>query len=133
MKKVAQLKRIQNSFAAMSVGQRLAWLLVLRGLTQSEAARQASISQSAIANLIGSASRQPCAKTLLSLASTLNTTPHFLLFGEGDPLCSGTTHEPEEHQLLSIFRKLDPQKRSHVLTFAQLMQSKSDGGRPRNL
>lgn len=121
MTKEAKPKRLQKSFATMSVGQRLAWLLVVRRLTQSEAARQANLSQSAIANLIRSTSRRPCANTLLSLARTLATTPHFLLYGEGDPLRDSTPYEPEEHQLLNLFRRAEPEKRSHILTFARLI------------
>lgn len=105
----------------MSVGERLNWLLVVRRLTQSDAAKLCGISQATIANIVGNPKRKPNAKTLLSLAHALNTSPEFLLMGEGNPIRDRASQTDEEATLLTTFRKLDQRGKSNVLVFAKIM------------
>jgi len=119
-------KRRRGDATLTSMGQRLAWLLVVRRLTQVEAAELAGISQSAIANLIRSATRQPSAKTLLGLAQALGTSPQFLLKGEGPPIVDGEPGTTVEQQLLSQFRKLPAHHQAHVVTFIKVLRGSAD-------
>lgn len=113
--------RSKKSFITMSVGERLRWLLVVRQLNQSEAATLCNISQATIANLVSDPKRKPNAKTLLSLAHALNTSPEFLLMGVGNPIRDSASQTDEEATLLTIFRKLDQRGRTNVLVFTRLM------------
>lgn len=125
-----RVKRIHaESFAAMSVGQRLQWLLVVRRLTQSEASRQSGISQATIATLVSTPSRSPSAKTLLALAHVLGTSPEFLLLGEGSPLHDSVSYADEEVALLAAFRKLDARGRNNMMMFVQILIQQA----PKNL
>ncbi|MBB2485487.1 helix-turn-helix transcriptional regulator [Mitsuaria sp. WAJ17] len=97
----------------------------MRQLSQSDAARLSGVSQPTIANLVNHDARQPSATTLLRLARALNTTPQFLLFGEGEPLVEAHARTDDERHLLSQFRKLAIRKRALVLSFVRLLTDRS--------
>lgn len=112
----------------MSIGERLRWLLVVRRRTQCEAAALAGLSQSTIGNLVATRSGKPSAHTLLVLARTLNTTPEFILFGEGQPLLDAVSTNDDEATLLSTFRRLNAQSRRTLLVFAGILSDNKEKG-----
>ncbi|WP_254845950.1 helix-turn-helix domain-containing protein, partial [Xanthomonas axonopodis] len=72
-------------FRQMTIGERIRWLLVIRHLTQQELASKIGITQGAVSNIVGSASRHPTARTLLKMADALECSAEFILLGEGSP------------------------------------------------
>lgn len=105
----------------MSIGQRVSWLLVVRQMTQAEAAAQMGLSQSAISNITSSASRKPSASTLLRMAEVLMCSPKFILYGQGHPFAESPPDDNREAELLAIFRRLDERQQDMALVFAKLL------------
>lgn len=107
----------------MTVGQRLAWLLTCRRVTQVELAARAGITQAAISNIIASSSREPSARTLLGLARALACSPDFILFGVGVPFDPVAVDGPQAAELVGIFRDLQRSDQGTLMVFARLLKS----------
>ncbi len=142
----ATLQDIENSWfsrwaKSVSVGERLRWLLEVRGYKQVQLAEamkklseqdpkdlpkqsRAATTQSSLSNVITNASRKPNAPTLLRLAAILQASPSWLLTGEGHPFEISTVGKKDEKALLEAFRNLDPDAKSALLTAAKAMAKK---------
>lgn len=111
----------QTSFKDMSVGDRVKWLLVVRQLTQSEAAVLIGVSQSTLANLISKPERKPSSTTLLSMAKVLDCKPTFLIQGLDPPTVQNTLKDAQQEELLTLFQNLSPIARQQLLVFARML------------
>lgn len=113
----------------MTLGERIQWLLVVRQLTQAEAAQLSGVSQSAISNLVRLPDRQPSSQTLLALAKTLRCDPRFIVHGTPLPDFSGLQghhmNDSEILELITLFERLDQPRRVQLLTLAKVLAGKS--------
>lgn len=112
-------------FRQMTIGERLRWLLVVRRLTQQELASMIGITQGAVSNIVGSASRQPTARTLLKMADALECSAEFILLGEGSPFEQVAPRNARETKLLSLYRRLKSTEQSTLTAFARILAGSS--------
>ncbi|WP_082522472.1 helix-turn-helix domain-containing protein [Acidovorax sp. Root402] len=121
----ARTRQKNKGLAAMTLGERIQWLLVVRQLTQAEAAKLAGVSQSAISNLVRLPGRQPSSQTLLALAKTLKCDPRFIASGSPSPDISSVQghhmNDGENIELLTLFEQLDQPKRMQLLVIARVL------------
>lgn len=111
----------RKEFEAMTVGGRIHWLLGFRRLTQSEVAKQAGISQSAISNIIRIPSRHPNAYTLLALSTVLDCMPSFILSGSPKPNPHDASKEFECAELFALFNQLNSLERTQLIVMARIL------------
>lgn len=117
-------RHLSGSFTQLTLGQRVQWLLMQRGLTQTEAAKLMSVSQATIANIVGSQKRQPSAKTLMKMARTLNCAPSFIMDGTGSQMSYAVANDDWQAELLTLFKGLDHSNQEMVLIFTRILCGK---------
>lgn len=105
-----------------SIGERLRWLLELRGITQVALAEKIGRTQASISNLTTNSSRRPNAETLLRLAAALECSAEWLVRGDGHPFEVNVIGKKAEKDLLQAFRAMDPQAQSALLAAAHAMK-----------
>lgn len=111
-------------FKAMSIGDRIRYVMEVREVKQTELAERLGIGQSAISNLVTDASRKPSAPTLLALAAELQINPNWILTGEGDPYgWAPVTHE-NQVELLNLFKGMTAEGKAALLAAARAMAKK---------
>ncbi|MCC4594329.1 helix-turn-helix domain-containing protein [Xanthomonas campestris pv. phormiicola] len=108
-------------FRQMTIGERLRWLLVVRRLTQQGLASKIGITQGAVSNIVGSASRQPTARTLLKMADALECSAEFILLGEGSLFEQVAPRNAREAELLCLYRSLQSTEQSTLMVFARIL------------
>lgn len=108
-------------FQQMTIGERIRWLLVFRRLTQQELASKIGITQSAVSNIVGSASRQPTARTLLKMADALECSAEFILLGEDSPFEQVAPRNARETELLSLYRSLQFTEQTTLMVIARIL------------
>ncbi|MFW3174043.1 helix-turn-helix domain-containing protein [Xanthomonas phaseoli] len=108
-------------FQQMTIGERIRWLLVFRRLTQQELASKIGITQGAISNIVGSASREPTARTLLKMADALECSAEFILLGEGSPFEQVAPRNARETELLSLYRSLQSTEQTTLMVIARIL------------
>ncbi|WP_306821651.1 helix-turn-helix domain-containing protein [Xanthomonas axonopodis] len=118
-------RRTMAKFRQMTIGERIRWLLVIRHLTQQELASKIGITQGAVSNIVGSASRHPTARTLLKMADALECSAEFILLGEGSPFAQVAPRNARETKLLSLYRRLKPTEQSTLTAFARILARSS--------
>lgn len=123
-------RRPQTPFEQLTLGQRVQWLLIRRKLTQTAAAKQIGITQATIANIISGA-RNPSAATLMKLARGLDTSPSFIMYGEGLALSMADPDDDPQAEILGIYRKLNTRDQQILLTFARMLLPKQNDSRKR--
>lgn len=115
----------KNGFMMMTPGERVRWLLVVRQLTQSDAARLAGISQSTISNIVRLRDRQPNSQSLLALSRVLECDPRFIVEGTHAPkISTPKVHHPKDVstlELITLFEQLTEQKRLQLLVMAKVL------------
>lgn len=111
-----------KNFKNLTIGDRLRYLIEVRGYTQVELAKKCGITQAAISNIVTDASRKPSAPTLLKLAAALQANPEWIITGEGDPFQMNVIGAKSEQQLLEVFRDLDDQSKAALLAAAKAMR-----------
>jgi transcriptional regulator with XRE-family HTH domain len=104
-----------------SIGERLRWLLELRGITQVALAEKIGRTQASISNLTTNASRRPNAETLLRLAAALECSAEWLARGDGHPFEINVVGKKAEKDLLKAFREMDEQAQAALLAAAKAM------------
>ncbi|MDR2334604.1 MAG: helix-turn-helix transcriptional regulator [Burkholderiaceae bacterium] len=117
-------RRRPKSFESWTIGQRLEWLLHRRKLTQTDAAKLIGISQATIANIVGSAARQPSSQTLLKMARALDCSPSFILDGTGSLYNYEQANDDEQAELLTLYKGLDSTHQTMLLVFARMLAGK---------
>ena len=110
-----------KNFEKLTPGDRLRFLLEVRGYTQVELAKKIGITQAAISNIVTDSSRKPSAPTLLKLAAALQANPQWILDGHGDPFEINTISVQSEQELLRAFREMDHQAQAALLAAAKAM------------
>jgi transcriptional regulator with XRE-family HTH domain len=122
-----------------SVGERLKWILEVRGMKQTELAEamaklskdedktlpaqsRSASTQSSVSNVITNYSRKPSAPTLLRMASVLGANPYWLIFGEGQPFEVVPAGKKHERAMIDAFRELDPTSQAAILAAAKAMK-----------
>ena len=107
-----------------SIGERLRWLIEIRGITQVALAEKIGLTQAAISNVVTNSSRKPSAPTLLKLAAALECSAEWIITGEGHPFEISTVGRKAEKDLLAAFRDMDPQAQAALLAAAKAMSNK---------
>ena len=105
-----------------TIGERIRWLIELRGYTQVELAKKMGLTQASVSNWITGDSRKPSAPSLLKLAAALDANPHWIITGEGDPLQMQVIGKKAEEELLRAFREMDPQAQAALIAAAHAMK-----------
>lgn len=100
------------------LGDRIAQLRTLHGLSQSEVARRMGTSQSAVSQ-IEAGERNPSFETLRSLADALSVSVSRLVGAEGADLTV------EEQQHFRELRSLTPESQAELRNFAAFLVSRS--------
>ena len=110
-----------TNFQKLSLGDRLRYLLEIRGYSQVALAKKIGITQAAISNLVTDSSRKPSAPTLLKLAAALQANPDWILTGEGDPFEMNVVNRKSEKELLEAFRNMNAQGQAALIAAAKAM------------
>jgi transcriptional regulator with XRE-family HTH domain len=110
-----------KNFEKLSIGDRLRYLIEVRGYTQVALAQKIGLTQAAISNIVTDSTRKPSAPTLLKLAAALQANPDWILTGEGDPFQMNTIGARSEQTLIELFRHLDYQSKAAILAAAKAM------------
>lgn len=93
-------------------------LRVAAGLTQHQLAKRAGIAQGTLGDIERGAGVQIRGKTLLSLATALQTNPDWLTSGANTP-AKPVDPSIEESELLTIYRALPPALRTALLSLGR--------------
>jgi transcriptional regulator with XRE-family HTH domain len=110
-------------FKKMTIGERLRYAMEVRQITQVDLAPKVGVGQSALSNIMTDSSRKPNAFTLIALCDELRISPHWLLYGDGDPYAWAPVTAQDQVELLNIFRALPADaKRSLLATARSLMK-----------
>lgn len=109
----------EHLFEAMSVGERVRWILEVREVKQTEIAERIGITQAGISNVVTDASRKPSAPTLLALARELEINPQWLLDGKGDPFAWAPVTASDQVELLNLYKAASKQGRAAILATAR--------------
>lgn len=112
-----------KNFEKLSIGDRLRYLLEVRGYSQVALAKKIGITQAAISNLVTDNSRKPSAPTLLKLAAALQANPDWILTGQGEPFEINVIGRKAEKELLEAFRNMDDQAKAALVAAAKAMRN----------
>lgn len=110
-----------KAFEKLTIGDRLRYLIEVRGYTQVELAAKIGVTQAAISNIVTNSSRKPSAPTLLKLAAALQANPDWIITGQGEPFQMNTIGQKSEQELLESFRQLDDQAKAALIAAAKAM------------
>ena len=110
-----------KNFEKLTIGDRLRYLIEVRGYSQVELAKKVGITQAAISNLVTDSSRKPSAPTLLKLAAALQANPDWILTGQGEPFEINVIGKAAERELLAAFRNMDAQAQAAIIAAAKAM------------
>jgi transcriptional regulator with XRE-family HTH domain len=110
-----------KNFEKLTIGDRLRYLLEVRGYTQVEVAAKIGLTQAAISNIVTQSSRKPSAPTLLKLAAALQANPDWIMTGRGEPFEINVIGASAEKELLASFRDMDDQAKAALLAAAKAM------------
>jgi transcriptional regulator with XRE-family HTH domain len=103
----------------MTTGLRIRKLREAMGMSQTELARAAKVSQATVSDYETDEIKHHRASVLMKLAAALGTTPEYLVTGDGaQTIESGAT---DEGAMLDAFRKLDEPRRFALIAAAQAM------------
>ena len=105
--------------SAMSVGDRLRWLMEVRCITQIRLAQLVGVKQSAISNVVTNNSRKPSAPTLLRICDALDCNPAWILNGEGEPFQRPQSAAAKE--LMQLFERMSREAQAAILSVARSM------------
>lgn len=111
----------ETLFAAMTVGERVRWLLEYKGLKQTELAAKMGTTQAMISNIVTDASRKPSAPSLLDMADIFECRPRWILDGHGDPFAWAVVSDPKQAELLRLFRGLTPKQKEALMVTAKAL------------
>lgn len=102
-------------FSAMSVGERVRWMLEVTGLKQTELAERIGGTQAMISNIVTDASRKPSAPSLLAMAEAFDCRPSWILDGRGDPFAWAVVSDARQADLLRMFKRLPSAQQDAVM------------------
>lgn len=105
-----------------TIGDRIRWLIEVRGYTQVELADKMNLTQASVSNWLTGNSRKPSAPSLLKLAAALDANPHWIITGEGDPFQMQVIGKKSEEELLTAFREMEPQAQAALIAAAHAMK-----------
>lgn len=112
---------MSGNFEKLTIGDRLRYLIEVRGYSQVELAKKIGLTQAAISNLVTDSSRKPSAPTLLKLAAALQANPDWILTGQGEPFEINVIGKSAEKELLRAFRNMDAQAQAALIAAAKAM------------
>ncbi len=99
------------------------------GLSQSELARRIRVMPSAINHIESGRTKAVKADTILALAAALGVSAYWLETGRGSPSADARL-SPEESELLTLYRMLDPARRDHLLSIGRTLQESQGATKP---
>jgi transcriptional regulator with XRE-family HTH domain len=105
-----------------TIGDRIRWLIEVRGYTQVELAHKMNLTQASVSNWLTGNSRKPSAPSLLKLAAALDANPHWIITGDGDPFQMQVIGKRSEEELLTAFREMEPQAQAALIAAAHAMK-----------
>lgn len=108
-------------FAAMTIGERVKWLLEYRGMKQTEAAAKIGKTQAMFSNIVTDSSRKPSAPSLLDMADIFECRPRWILDGMGDPFAWAVVTDSRQAELLRVFRALPEQQKQALIQMARAL------------
>lgn len=108
-------------FDKLTIGERLRYIMEVREVKQIDLAPKVGVGQSALSNIITDSSRKPNAYTLIALCEELRISPHWLLYGTGDPFAWAPVTSPEQVELLNVYRSLPAEGKRELLKAARSM------------
>lgn len=115
---------LHDHLAVDGIGKRVRELRLSLGLTQTQLAKRAGVTQGTISNLERADSTYVLGPTLAGLSEALNTNVEFLTSGQGAP--GPAVHaERSEAELLQVFRNLSDADRDALLRVARSMNKSS--------
>lgn len=100
-------------------GQRVRQKRKALGMTQHDLAKRAGVEQPTISDLERDVTQSVSAATMLRVAAVLETNPHYLMTGRGDP--DAMLPEGSSAQLLEIFSSLTPTNQAAALAAASAL------------
>lgn len=103
----------------MTIGIRIRKLRESMGMSQTELAKAAKVSQATVSDYESDEIKNHRAAVLMKLAAALDTTPDYLVSGVGARTIEGAA--VDEQTMLDAFRKLDEPKRFALIAAAQAM------------
>jgi transcriptional regulator with XRE-family HTH domain len=104
-------------FAAMTVGERVRWLLESKSIKQTELAAKMGTTQAMISNIVTDSSRKPSAPSLLSMSDVFECRPSWILDGRGDPFAWAVVSDARQAELLRLYKALaEPQREALLIT-----------------
>ena len=106
--------------SAISRGQRVKVRRRAKGMTQTELAKRAGVTQPTISDLELDNTKEVSASTILRVALALETNAHYLMTGRGDPdemMPAGTAAD-----MLEIFAELTPDNQRAALAAATALR-----------
>ncbi len=103
----------------MTLGLRIKTLRKNKKMTQTQLEKAAGVSQATISDYERDQVPNPRSNELLRIAAALETTPEFLVTGEGPININDAASD--EHSLLSAFSKLDTNAKAAVIAAAKAM------------
>lgn len=117
--------------AFQTFGERLAWWMKHRDLTQKELAELAGLSQPALNELIKGRSAEPRAGAFVKMCRVLGLRPEYLIWGDGPAEATSFAQLTGlEAQLVMLFRGLpDDAKRDALLIDVNHAYNKSQGNK----
>lgn len=108
---------------SMTVGERIRWLLEVKGRTQVDLAREIGLTQASISNWMTGHSRKPNAPSLVKLAEALGANAQWIVSGEGEPFGALTITDERERELVALLRSVPPKHRAKFLAQARVIAS----------
>ena len=104
-----------------TIGERIRKIRIVRGLSQSELARLASVTPQAINMIESGVTKSPTPDTLYSIADALETDPRELATGKGAPKSS------VDQQIFQLISELPDEPKQLSLDLLQYRIEKSEG------
>jgi transcriptional regulator with XRE-family HTH domain len=104
----------------MTLGNRIRELRRKVGMTQAQLGKRAGVAQATISDYENDVTRNHRADELMRIASSLNTTPTYLMDGTG-PVDLNEA-DSDEQALIAAFNDLEPHSRAALIAAARAMK-----------
>jgi transcriptional regulator with XRE-family HTH domain len=94
------------------------------GYSQVQLAPKLGVGQTALSNLVTDSSRKPSAPTLLKLCEVLGVSPHWIIFGDGDPFAWAPVTSDQLAELVKNYNGLTRESQGQLLQLSRTLPRK---------